>query len=76
MVLLESSENISVVGIARRETPIDHKNFKGYKCDLTNIKELVAIFQTIKADFPGKKIQILINNAGFLTPVTIPEVRN
>ena len=76
MVLLESSENIFVVGIARRETPIDHKNFKGYKCDLTNIKELVAIFQTIKADFPGKKIQILINNAGFLTPVTIPEVRN
>jgi len=63
-VLANSNSKIQVIGLDIISPKYQITNFKFYKCDITNITDLISVFNAIKNDFPNLKPQILINNAG------------
>ena len=71
--LLEKSEDLIVVGLARRSIDgfSSFSNFRGYKCDLTQAAQIEAALSELKKEFPEKTIQILINNAGAAKPLPL-----
>lgn len=51
-----------VIGISRKKTLINHKNFKNINGDINSINDIEYFYKTIKQKY--KKIDVLINNAG------------
>jgi len=71
--LLEKSSNLTVVGLARR--PIDEfssfSNFKSFQCDVSKADQIQKMISAVQKEFPGKSVQILVNNAGHGKPLPL-----
>ena len=71
--LLEKSSNLTVVGLARR--PIDEfssfPNFKSFQCDVSKADQIQKMISAVQKEFPGKSVQILVNNAGHGKPLPL-----
>ena len=71
--LLEKSVDLTVVGLARR--PIEEfasfSNFRGFQCDVSKADQVQAVISSIQHEFPGKSVQLLVNNAGHGKPLPL-----
>ena len=71
--LLEKSVDLTVVGLARR--PIEEftsfSNFRGFQCDVSKADQVQAVISSIQREFPGKSVQLLVNNAGHGKPLPL-----
>lgn len=71
--LLEKSSDLTVIGIARR--PIDEfssfPNFRNFQCDVSKADQIQKMISAVQSEFPGKSVQILVNNAGHGKPLPL-----
>jgi len=69
--LLTESPNVTVVGLARRPIAIDHANFCGLLCDISKAAEIDRTVSVLRSKFPGRRVSILVNNAGHAKPLPL-----
>ena len=69
--LLAESTTLTVVGLSRRATEIDHKQFYSFICDVSDPAQIETTIETVRKTFPNRKISILVNNAGHAKPLPL-----
>jgi len=69
--LLTESPNVTVVGLARRPIAIDHANFCGLLCDISKAADIDRTVSVLRSKFPGRRVSILVNNAGHAKPLPL-----
>ena len=69
--LVTDAPDLTVIGLARRPTEMQNKNYFGMTCDVSKASEIEKTIDEISRKFPDKKISILVNNAGHAKPVPL-----
>ncbi len=55
-------KGLTIIGCSRRESSIEHRNYKHYELDVADEKAVINMVRSVKKEFG--KIDILLNNAG------------